>query len=143
MSMVAWSDEYSVEIQELDEQHKCLIRIINELYDALAKKADRDVINDVLDKLVEYTKIHFTVEESLMRIFNYADYEQHKAIHDDIVGKVVTYQGKFRAGDDSVGMDLLMFLKGWLFDHINKVDKSYSSTFIKKGMGRTWLKRFW
>ena len=71
MSMVAWDDAYSVEIQEIDEQHKCLIEIMNELYTAMANKSNRDLISDVLDKLVDYTKVHFAVEETLMRVFHY------------------------------------------------------------------------
>lgn len=143
MSMIAWDDTYSVEIQEIDEQHKCLIEIMNELYTAMANKSNRDLIGDVLDKLVDYTKVHFAVEETLMRIFHYPDYEEHKAIHDKIVERVLEFQGKFRAGDDKVGMELLMFLKDWLFDHINKVDKRYTKTFHKAGVKKTWLKKFW
>ena len=68
MAMVEWDDVYSVDIQEIDEQHKCLIEIMNELYTALANKANRDLVAEVLNKLVEYTKVHFAVEETLMRI---------------------------------------------------------------------------
>ena len=143
MSMVAWDDAYSVEIQEIDEQHKCLIEIMNELYTAMANKSNRDLISDVLDKLVDYTKVHFAVEETLMRVFHYDGYEEHKAIHDKIVHRVLEFQGQFRAGNDKVGMDLLMFLKDWLFDHINKVDKQYTKTFHKAGVKKTWLKKFW
>ncbi len=142
MGMVEWKEEYSVDIQELDEQHKCLISIMNELYTALANKSERDLIADVLNKLIEYTKVHFAVEETLMRIFHYEDYEAHKAIHDDIVAKVVDYHGKFQGGDDKVGMELLLFLKEWLFDHINKVDKAYTATFHKAGVKKSWLKKF-
>jgi hemerythrin len=141
--MVTWDDAYSVDIQEIDEQHKCLVEIMNELYTAMANKSNRDLIGDVLDKLVDYTKVHFAVEETLMRIFHYEGYEEHKAIHDKIVTRVLEFQGKFRAGDDKVGMELLMFLKDWLFDHINKVDKRYTNAFHKAGVKKTWLKKFW
>lgn len=143
MSMVLWDDAYSVDIQEIDEQHKCLIDIMNELYTAIANKSNRDLIGDVLDKLVDYTKVHFAVEETLMRIFHYEGYDEHKAIHDKIVERVLEFQGKFRAGDDKVGMELLMFLKDWLFDHINKVDKEYVKTFHNAGVKKTWLRKFW
>lgn len=143
MSMVQWNDDYSVDIQEIDEQHKCIVMYINELYDALAKKDNRDLVADIIHKLVEYTKIHFAVEETLMRIFDYDGYEPHKAVHDKIVQQVLAYQGKFLAGDDKVGMELLMFLKGWLFEHINNVDKQYVETFHAAGVKKSWLKKFW
>lgn len=143
MSMISWDDAYSVDIQEIDEQHKMLIEYMNELYIAMANKSNRDLIGEVLDKLVSYTKIHFAVEETMMRVFHYEGYEEHKAIHDKIVERVLDFQNQFRAGNDKVGMELLMFLKDWLFDHINKVDKQYVKTFHKSGVQKTWLKKFW
>ncbi|MCW8918493.1 MAG: bacteriohemerythrin [Gammaproteobacteria bacterium] len=143
MAMVEWSNAYSVDIQEIDEQHKCLIDIMNDLYTALVNNSNRDLIGDVLDKLVDYTKVHFSVEETLMRIFEYDGYEAHKEKHDRIVAKVLTYQGQFRGGNDKVGMELLLFLKDWLFNHINTVDKAYTKTFHKAGVKKRWLKKFW
>ena len=143
MPMITWDDEYSVDIQEIDEQHKRLIGIINELYEALAAKKERDRVSTVLNELVEYTKVHFAVEETLMRIFHYEEYDEHKAIHDRIVERVLDFQRQFNEGNDAVGMELLIFLKNWLFDHINKVDKRYSTHFHKHGVKKNWLRRFW
>lgn len=143
MSMIQWDDLYSVEIQEIDEQHKCLIEIMNELYTALANRSNPQLVGDVLDKLVDYTRIHFAVEETLMRLFHYGEYDRHKSIHDKIVDRVEEFQGKYHMGDTHVGMELLMFLRDWLFDHISKEDKQYTKTFHKAGVQKTWLKKFW
>jgi hemerythrin len=143
MSMIEWDDLYSVDIQEIDEQHKCLVEIMNELYTALANRSNPQLVGDVLDKLVDYTRIHFAVEETLMRMFHYDDYDGHKAIHDRIVSRVEEFQGKYHMGDTHVGMELLMFLRDWLFDHINKIDKSYVKTFHKGGVQKKWIRKFW
>lgn len=143
MSMVQWSNEFSVDIQEIDEQHKLIVNYINEIYAALTRKDSHALIADVVHNLVEYTKIHFAVEETLMRIFHYEGYDQHKQIHDKLVQQALIYQGRFMAGDAKVGMELLMFLKEWLFDHINQVDKRYVDTFHKAGVKKTWLRKFW
>ncbi len=143
MSMIQWDDLYSVEIQEIDEQHKCLVEIMNELYIALANRANPQLVGDVLDKLVDYTRIHFAVEETLMRIFHYEEYDAHKAIHDKIVYRVEEFQTKYHTGDTHVGMELLMFLRDWLFDHISKEDKRYTPTLHKAGVQKKWLRKFW
>ncbi len=143
MPMVDWNDKYSVEIQEIDEQHKVLVELINRLYDAIAAKKDVEQMGKIMDELVDYTKTHFAVEEALMRVLQYPDYEPHKAIHDRIVAQVVDFQTKFHAGDRGMGMELLMFLKNWLFDHINKIDKSYVPHFTKQGVKKSWLRKFW
>ncbi len=143
MTMIAWSDDYGVGIQEIDEQHKRLVTLINDLYTAVAQKQNHARLSKVLDELVEYTKIHFAVEECLMRLFDYKEYAAHKAIHDDIVDKVLTFQAKFRSGDDKVGMELLMFLKDWLINHIQKIDTQYSSHLTGQGVKKSWLRKFW
>jgi hemerythrin len=40
-------------------------------------------------------------------------------------------------------MELLRFMKEWLFDHINTVDKRYTKDFQQAGARRTWLRKFW
>lgn len=143
MSIIEWDDIYSVEIQEIDEQHKHLIDLINQLYAVLARRDERDKIARVLDELVEYTKIHFAIEEALMRIFDYSDYDNHKAIHNRIVTQVVEFQLRFHKGDKYVGLELLQFLKEWLMDHILEIDMRYSEHLTRNGVKRNWLGRLW
>lgn len=143
MTMIVWQDDYSVDIEELDEQHKSLIRLINQLYEALATKQHRDQVGKILDALIEYTIIHFAVEETLMRIFHYPEYEEHKQSHDHIAQKVRSFHQAFKSGNANVDMELLLFLKSWLTGHISQVDKRYSAYLTGHGVQRHWLRRFW
>ena len=66
---MSWSDDLSVGLQEIDEQHKILITLINRLFtEAIMQKADQSVVSKILNELVQYTIVHFSVEESLFRI---------------------------------------------------------------------------
>jgi hemerythrin len=143
MKVVTWSEEYSVDIQEIDEQHKVLVGLINELYEALSHKDNHEQVNHVLDELMNYTKVHFAVEECLLRLFEYPSYDQHKAIHDGIIKKLDGLYAQFKSGDTKVGMELLLFLKDWLMDHISHEDKKYSPHLQKQGVKRHWIKKFW
>ena len=142
MTMVDWDDSYSLDIPEIDEQHKCLIAIMNELYTALANKSEPQRIGQVLDKLIDYMRIHFAVEEALMRILDYEEYPQHKASHDAIVRQVLAYQAAFRAGDEQVGSQLLEFLKDWLFTHIQQVDQRFGASLRQLKAKKSWFKPF-
>lgn len=132
MSFLSWSQDYSVGIQEIDHQHMRLVELINQLHETLVSKRHRDEVGRILDELVNYTQVHFAVEEFLQRLFEYAGYDTHKAIHDAIVAKVLGMRQRFKAGDVHVGMELLLFLKEWLFEHINKVDKDYVPALTRK-----------
>ncbi|QKQ25563.1 bacteriohemerythrin [Candidatus Reidiella endopervernicosa] len=95
---ITWDDTYSVGIEEIDNQHKVLVGLINELDDALRVHSNREMVQGVIDQLIDYTKLHFAVEESIMRLFKYKEYEPHKAVHDGIIDKLNGMNEKFMAG---------------------------------------------
>lgn len=143
MAIIEWRDDYSVDIQEIDEQHKCIVNYINELGDALIRKGNQVAVYDVVNKLVEYTKIHFAVEETLMRIFTYQGYNEHKISHDMLVLQLSSLQKKLYDGHPEVGMELMMLLKKWLLEHISHEDKQYTAALHAAGVKKRWLKKFW
>jgi len=145
---VEWSDELSVGIEEIDEQHKVLVGLINEMHDAIHDRHGSEAVQGVLTQLADYTRIHFAVEESLMRILNYPGYEEHKAQHEELVGHMVELQEKVAAGKTAIGFELMHFLKVWLTKHIMDDDKQYSAHFISAGAStklhkRSWTQRLW
>lgn len=138
---ISWSDELSVGLQEIDEQHKILINLINRLFnEAILHKADKTVISAILEELVQYTIVHFAVEESLFRIFDYPDTEMHQAHHDKLKQEVSSFQKKF-AGGAVIDIELMNFLRKWLTHHIMMDDKKYTPFFLEKGLKAKWTKQ--
>ena len=134
MAFIDWNDSYSVSVSQFDEQHKELIGLINKLHEAMMAGKGGDVLAEVLNSLIAYTVTHFSNEEDLMRKYNYPAYEVHKTIHDKLVHDVVDIQNRFKAGKPMLTMELMDFLKKWLTDHINGVDKKYSAFFASSGV---------
>ena len=71
MALIAWNDSYSVKVKQMDEQHKKLVEMINQLHDAMKVGQGKQVVGDVLNALVSYTKTHFASEEGCHRYSNY------------------------------------------------------------------------
>lgn len=145
---VEWSDDLSVGIEEIDDQHKVLVDLINEMHDAIHKRHGSDVVKEVLNRLADYTKIHFAVEESLMRILGYPDYEAHKAQHEKLIDAMHDLQHKVETGKTSIGFELMHFLKVWLTKHIMESDMNYSGFFLQAGAKpklkkKSWTARLW
>lgn len=137
-ALFAWSDELSVGIQEIDEQHKVLVGLLNELHSAIAEHRGSAESRGILDRLAEYTRVHFAVEESLMRILGYQDHENHKHEHEMLTAQVVDLQQKLDAGKAAISFELLHFLKVWLTKHIHESDKRYGSHFLARGIEARW-----
>ena len=136
MAWMEWTEEYSVDIVKIDDQHKKLIGIINELYEALSiEGSKKEAINKVIGELYDYTKYHFSAEEELMRKFSYPQYINHKSAHDNFIMKVVEFQDEYRQGRVLIlSVELIQFVRDWLFKHILTVDKQYSSFFNQQGV---------
>ena len=93
-NFVEWSNELSVGIEEIDEQHKVLVNLINRLFDetVVHQAGTSAVMEEILHELIEYTVIHFAVEESLFRIFHYPETETHTRHHDELKAQVLDIQ---------------------------------------------------
>ncbi|MBP1907915.1 bacteriohemerythrin [Methanolobus bombayensis] len=134
MALITWSDKYSIQIKEIDDQHKVLVGMINDLHDAMKNAKSKEVSMDIINKMAEYTKFHFSTEEKYMKRFAYQDYEQHKMEHEKFVEKVLAFKKDYENGKAGISYEILNFLKDWLVGHIQGTDKKYASLFIEKGV---------
>ena len=124
--MFEWNANYSVNIGSIDAQHQNLFAIGRELYAAMNAGHSKAVLAKILDRLVQYTAVHFAHEERLMKQHCYKDYAAHKAEHDALTKQVLQFQADFQAGRAMMSVQLLHFLKNWLANHINGSDKKYA-----------------
>jgi len=132
--LMRWSDDFSVRVGEIDGQHRHLVDLINELYQAMQAGRGDDVIGPILDELVAYAGAHFSLEEQYMERFKYEGYAAHKRAHEAFVQKVLTVVEAFKAGRAGVTLDVLNFLRDWIVEHILKVDKKYSDCLNTNGV---------
>ena len=134
MTMLTWSDKYSVNVREIDDQHMKLINLLNELHTAMSAGKGKVVMSGVLKNLTEYTAYHFSAEENLMVQLGYPGYSKHRAEHVEFVRKVKDFGQKFEAGESVVTIDMVKFLNGWVSGHIIGTDKQYTQFFNQKGL---------
>jgi hemerythrin len=124
--MFEWHNEFSVDIGSIDVQHKMLFSIANELYSAMLAGQSNASMARILDRLVQYTKVHFAHEERLMQEHHYPGLALHKVEHDALTAKVLKFQSDFQAGHANMSLQLLQFLRSWLEGHIKGSDQKYS-----------------
>jgi hemerythrin len=132
MSLIKWKEEYSVKVAEIDEQHKKLISLINQLADAMSVGKGRDVLNAVLAELVGYTEYHFEAEEKLFREHGYPEHERHTQAHDELTAKARELKAAFDRGETKLSVDVMLFLSTWLNRHILDEDKQYEPYVTKR-----------
>jgi hemerythrin-like metal-binding protein len=131
--LIVWSSSYSVKVNQMDQEHQRLIDIINNLYAAMRSGRSTEAIGSILDELVAYTKTHFTHEEQLMQQANYGGLADQKRAHEALVSQLNEILDKYRSGT-ALGQEIMNFLKNWLINHIQGMDKQYGPAMIKKGI---------
>lgn len=135
MAFIDWSDEYSVNIDTFDEQHKQLINIINRVHDVVMSGAEKNVIRQIFVELAEYTSYHFRVEEEILEFHGYPELDKHRIQHEQLVVQLLELQMRFRKEQMSLPVEMLNFLKSdWLLKHIVGTDKEYSSFLNANGV---------
>lgn len=131
---VEWKDEYSVGIDSIDQQHKKLLSLINQLQTAVDYSTGEEFEREALDELVDYTKTHFTYEEGLLKDNDYPDFVPHKAQHEEMIKEVEKVLAEYEKDHDAAMRNAADYLKEWLINHINGTDKLYSSHLISRGV---------
>lgn len=139
---LVWSPEISVGIEEIDEQHKILLGFINKVHKAIHER-DQVHLEQAMDALLEYTKVHCAVEESMMRVLHYPGHDHHKELHDDLIAQLERLRKRVGGGRTAATLELMFELKRWLLDHIQHDDKRYTGFFLAAGAKPTWQKRSW
>ena len=125
--LVKWTDKLSCGIKLIDEQHKSLVDLVNEMFNHVTGNyvQEKDYFNRVIQKVVRYIKTHFASEEQIMLAVKFSGYTEHKEEHDNFVLAVVENICDYNAGRRFTLSSFTRFLKDWILSHIALVDKQY------------------
>ena len=129
--LVKWSSTFSVGVKIIDDQHKGLLDLVNDMFNHVSENHvdEREYFKDVIQQAVQYVKVHFSTEEKIMIRTNFPGYAEHKKAHDSFVLVVVENIKNFEAGKRFVLLDFTKFLKEWILTHIAFMDKQYFAYF--------------
>jgi hemerythrin len=125
MAMMEWKDEYSVGVTAMDNQHKQLVSMVNQLYEAMRQSKGDAVIGSILPSLILYTKSHFAAEEKIMKYAEFPGLAAHQALHQQLTKQANELMEKIKAGKMVATVSVAKFLKDWLVNHIQGQDKQY------------------
>jgi len=122
MSLIDWREEYSVGVASVDHEHKEMINLINTVYDNLSSNAPKEQIEDFLGEI--YTKIsaHFALEEKIMKVKGYDEYEEHKQDHERLLDEIRDIMDFYQTDGYFSDKDLADQLERWFSEHFRTRD---------------------
>lgn len=128
---IAWDQKFSIGIVPIDEQHKKLVEMCNELHEKVwtARKTEtaewKTQTMITLKECVDYVKIHFSYEEKIMKAINYQNFQAHKKRHDEFTMKLLEISKNFSNITVQEALNFSKFLLDWIFEHISYEDRLY------------------
>ena len=108
--------------------------MINELHDSLMTESSMEELDEILARLTVCTVKHFIFEENIFKEYGYKFGDEHKKEHDTLSQQVVDFQKKHIVEGQKVSVDLLVFFKTLVSDHILSYDKKYTPFMTNLGL---------
>ena len=135
--MFEWNRRLETGIATIDEQHRQLLGLLSRLFEAMQDGAGNRVLGEIIERLQDYARDHFRVEEELMQQYGFPECEAHHAEHAMFQRKVAKFQEQQRRGDAEgvLSVQAVLFLRNWLTAHIGSVDQSLGAFLVRQEAG--------
>lgn len=124
--LLEWNDNLSIGYEHLDNEHKQIFEIINELNEAIRSPGLSAKIESIVDRMIKYTETHFGEEEYLFEKYDYEHKEAHILTHKKFVRKSYEFKRDVQKNSTLVAIQTLSFLRTWWRNHIVHMDKRYA-----------------
>ena len=134
--LFVWDDSCKTGVAEIDQDHKVLIDLINDLYEAMQDGSGGALLLPIFSALKHYTETHFAKEEGYMVKCEVPDQGNHFQEHRLMVEKLADLERRHRKGEAAISLQTLTFLRDWLKNHICAVDQAMASHLEDKGLGK-------
>ena len=123
MKDLVWDEALSVQLQEIDDDHRRLVDLFNMLNHSVIDNDAPDYINAVLEELITCTAWHFRHEERLMVKYGYQGLDEHRAEHNELIASARAMQQR----GQPISTQDIEFLEHWLTGHILGADMELGS----------------
>jgi len=127
-----WKNAYSTGIDEIDAQHKRLLRHFSILVEASQDPEAWGDVHRLASDLRQFAEFHFKFEEALMRLFQYPGWETHALVHQSFLTQCDARLSKSLNEGGAAQDEVLLFLTNWVTNHILKADMDYSKMILNK-----------
>ena len=136
--LLTWRDEWSLNIEALDKDHRALIERLADTCLRFCPEAstgragDARAMLSALTELGEEVRAHFRREEAFMLAFGYEGLADHRHEHALLMAEFTAMMREWRADSLHV-FDAMMqgIIRDWLLAHILGADRRFADTYFR------------
>ncbi len=123
MAYFEWADDMVIDNGVIDQEHRVLVDLVNELHTATSRGMGQTVVASILRRAIDSTREHLTHEEDIMAREGFPDLEEHKLRHQEFMNSLYDLERRLQTGGITVAAQLSRVLRDWLSLHIRRGDK--------------------
>ena len=124
--MIQWKSEYATGNRLIDAEHKVLFEIANEVVNNEMSSIAK--FKEVYLELLQYTQMHFSSEEILLREIGYIQLASHQKNHVEIIQEMHNLLREHHS-IAALHKELGACLQHWLINHILREDMAWRPVF--------------
>jgi len=134
MPILVWSNDYSVNVAEIDEQHKILLEHVNKLHAGVEAQIDKQDLHELLVELYDYAVFHFASEEKLMEKHGMKNVKKHHKEHNLLLKHLKHICNAVSDGKRPAFYSQYDVSNDWFLAHITGFDKKMGAFLNSKGV---------
>lgn len=123
MTTLSWQDQFNINVAQIDEQHRQMLTLAIELHDAVSNGHSPDALVHRLDALTEFTRMHFSFEESMMEKHAYPGLEAHKQEHANLLQHLNLFRQGVASGRLLQLSPSVDIAEDWVLAHVAGSDR--------------------
>ena len=118
----------------MDEQHAVLMDTLNEIRLAMVHGQGREEMSEALNRLIDFTRMHFASEEQLLESTGFPGAAEHRDAHQKLLGQIEEAALRAQHNDEVHMRSMLLFLRDWYMTHIEGLDSQYGEWLNRRGI---------
>ncbi|MGA7981719.1 MAG: hemerythrin domain-containing protein [Chromatiaceae bacterium] len=151
-ALLVWRDSWLLGIDELDADHREMVRLLNDLCDGAGPDpgatppaidgdstsgGSRPSLEDRLTGAVAHLRAHFEREERFLATIGYPGIEEHRREHSLQMAEFVDLQRVVAAVEaDHLGEEAAEGIKRWFFNHVIAEDLRFADFYFRELLGQ-------
>lgn len=126
MAFINWNDSLNLGIAVIDDQHRYLAALINDLYDAVKNFEEARKVRAIFATIVRDIYTHFADEERLFESWEYPEANAHKLVHRNLEKQITELESSLHGGTMPITENVLIFIRDWFLTHMTGSDLVYA-----------------
>lgn len=135
MTQALLNDTLVSGFRTVDNEHHLQLNLLSAVRQIVLDGESSREVEELLDRFIDFTRVHFASEAALMRLYQYSHFDSHIREHERTLEQLEALRIEWRSGRAQLTLDRVDTLGDWIRDHIASADRAFGRYLVRLGVG--------